>query len=115
MFTLKWSPQAADAYEKLRAAARKASASRIEDGSAKSSKQEGLVKQIDKALKHLSSNLKHPGLNTHKYSSIRDPSGKGREVFEAYAQNDAPSAYRVFWCYGPNKDEITVLAITPHP
>jgi hypothetical protein len=41
-----------------------------------------------------------------------DPAAK---VFEAYAQNKTPGAYRVFWCYGPEQGEITVIAITPHP
>jgi hypothetical protein len=38
-------------------------------------------------------------------------------VFEAYAQNRTPGAYRIFWCYGPDKDkgDITITAITPHP
>jgi hypothetical protein len=26
-----------------------------------------------------------------------------------------PGAYLVFWCYGREKNEITVPAITPHP
>ena len=37
------------------------------------------------------------------------------EIFEAYAENNTPAAYRIFWYYGPNKKEITILAITPHP
>jgi hypothetical protein len=34
---------------------------------------------------------------------------------EAYVENKTPAAFRVFWCYGPNRDELTILAITPHP
>jgi len=41
-----------------------------------------------------------------------DPQAK---VFEAYVQNRTPGAYRVFWCYGPEPIQITVIAITPHP
>ena len=26
-----------------------------------------------------------------------------------------PGACRTFWCYGPAKREITIIAITPHP
>ena len=115
MFTLRWSPEARSNYDGVKEAADKASASRLGDRKAKSSRQEGLLKQINKTLQHLSDNPKHPGLCTHKYSSLRDPSGKSREVFEAYAQNDTPRAYRVFWCYGTSRGEITILAITPHP
>lgn len=39
----------------------------------------------------------------------------GEEIFEAYAENNTPAAYRIFWYYGPNKDNITILVITAHP
>jgi hypothetical protein len=66
-----------------------------------------------KALGYLETNPRHPSLNTHKYSSLRGSSGE--EVFEAYVENKTPAAYRIFWCYGPDKKQITILAITPHP
>lgn len=75
----------------------------------------GLVKQIKKALGFLQANPKHPSLNTHPYDSIEHPFNPGEKVFEAYAQNNTPSAYRIFWCYGPDKKQITIIAITPHP
>jgi hypothetical protein len=70
-------------------------------------------KKVLKTLGLMEINLRHPSLNTHKYDSI---SGfNGEEVFEAYVENKTPVAFRVFWCYGPNRDELTILAITPHP
>ena len=39
----------------------------------------------------------------------------GIKVFEAYAENKTPQAYRVFWHYGHKKSEITIIAITSHP
>ena len=68
---------------------------------------------VRKALAYLETNPRHPGLNTHKFTSLAGP--KGEDVFEAYAENKTSSAYRIFWFYGPEKKEITVLAITPHP
>jgi len=41
--------------------------------------------------------------------------GSHGKIFEAYVQNRTPEAYRVFWCYGPGKAQITVSAITEHP
>ena len=70
-------------------------------------------KAIYKAVALLSENPRHPGLQTHIYSSIKGPSGA--KVFEAYAQQNTPSAYRIFFCYGPDKKEITIFAIIPHP
>ena len=71
------------------------------------------LKAVNKALALLEFNPRHPGLNTHKFTSMRAPNGE--DVFEAYAENNTPGAYRIFWCYGPGKEVITVLAITPHP
>lgn len=74
-----------------------------------------LVKQIKKSLGYLQTNPRHPSLNTHEYSSIPHPFDLKEKVFEAYAQNNTPSAYRIFWCYGPEKKQIAIIAITPHP
>ena len=75
----------------------------------------GLVKQIKKSLGHLQTNPKHPSLKTHTYDSIDHPWRVKEKVFEAYAQNNTPAAYRIFWCYGPDKKQITIIAITAHP
>jgi hypothetical protein len=75
----------------------------------------GLVKQIKKTLAYLQTNPRHPSLNTHVFTAFENPYDKEDKVFEAYAQNKTPGAYRVFWCYGPEKSQITILAITPHP
>lgn len=66
-----------------------------------------------KAIRLLAGNPRHPGLQSHEYTSLTGP--EGQKVFEAYAEQATPAAYRVFWCYGPAQDQITVLAITPHP
>lgn len=76
-----------------------------------SSKEE--LKAVRKAMGFMETNLRHPGLKTHKYFSLKGPDGE--EVFEAYAQNQTPGAYRIFWYYGPGKGEISIAAIVPHP
>lgn len=70
-------------------------------------------KAVRKALGYLETNQRHPSLNTHKYSTFSGPNGE--EVFEAYAENKTPAAYRIFWYYGPERKQITIIAITPHP
>ncbi len=84
-------------------------------GKTKSSKQESLFKQVAKAVRQLGADPRHNSLNTHEYDSLPNPVNPGEKVFEAYAQNSTPGAYRVFWCYGPERGEITIIAITPHP
>ena len=114
-FTLRWTHQARERYDALRDAARKARATREATGRTKSSRQEGLFRQVRKTLRLLAENPRHPGLQTHAYHSLQNPFDAKAKVFEAYAQQHTPGAYRVFWCYGPGEGEITVLAITPHP
>ena len=70
-------------------------------------------KAVNAALGKLQIDPRHPGLRTHKFSERHAPDSS--EIFEAYAENNTPGAYRVFWHYGPGKDVITILAITPHP
>ena len=71
------------------------------------------LKAVRKALALLETNPRHPGLSTHKFTSLRGPDGE--DVFEAYAESKTPAAYRIFWIYGPEQGEITVIAITSHP
>lgn len=71
------------------------------------------LRSVRKALGLLETNQRHPSLQTHKYESLKGP--RGEEVFEAYAENRTPAAYRIFWFYGPGKNEITIIAVTPHP
>ena len=84
---------------------------RLED----SPRQAGLVKQIKKTLGFLQTNPRHPSLQTHAFHSLEHPYDPDEKVFEAYVQRQTPAAYRLFWCYGPEKGRITVIAITPHP
>lgn len=80
----------------------------------------GLNKQVLKTLGLLELNPRHPGLQTHEYTSLAGANGE--RVWEAYAQNNTPGAYRVFFHYGPDEGAgkkripvLTIVAITPHP
>ena len=72
-----------------------------------------LYKQLGKAMALLSSNPKHPGLNSHEITSLS--SRYGMKVFESYLENNTPKAGRIFWVYGPNKKDITIIGLEPHP
>jgi hypothetical protein len=71
------------------------------------------LKKIRKCLGLLESNPRHPGLETHEFRSMLG--AQGEKVWEAYVENNTPSAWRVFWHYGPEAAMITIIAITPHP
>jgi hypothetical protein len=68
---------------------------------------------VKKALQFLSRNPRHPGLHTHEFTSLNGP--KGEKIFEAYAEQATPAAYRILRYYGPNEKQITIISITPHP
>ena len=114
-FTLVWLEESADTFHELQEAVLKSLENRQKSKKTKASKQEGLFKQIVKCVELLQANPRHPGLKTHEYNSIENPYDPEMKVFEAYVQNRTPGAYRIFWCYGPKKGEITIIAITPHP
>ena len=115
MFTVKWTPEAQAAYDRLKAKAEASLVARKKKAKPKTSKDEGLFKQVHKTARLLASNPRHPGLATHEFHSLPHPYDARQKVFEVYAQSRTPGAYRVFWCYGPGKKEITIIAITPHP
>lgn len=72
------------------------------------------LKAVRKALGLLQTNPQHPGLNVHPFKG--EPCPHGDTLFEAYAQNRTPGAYRIFFCYVPaQRGRILVVAITPHP
>ncbi len=72
-----------------------------------------ILKAVRKTLALMELNLRHPSLNTHEFQSLKGPNGQ--KIFEAYAQQNTPGAYRIFWYYGPQENQLTIIAITPHP
>ena len=97
MFELHWTDEAKKIYSNLKSDA----------------SQERRYKDVKKTLTYLQTDLRHPSLETHEFRSIDGPNGE--KVFEAYAQQKTPAAYRIFWFYGPSRGKITILTITAHP
>lgn len=97
MFELYWSDKAKDNYTFLKTDASK----------------EKRYKAVKKAIKQLAKNPKYPGLHSHQIDIFKGP--EGEKIFESYAENDTPGAYRIFWYYGPGKGIITIFLIVAHP
>ena len=110
-----WTEDADSQFRALQAAATASLLNRQKNRKAKAARAEGLFKQIEKCVRLLLDNPRRPGLKTHEYVSIEHPYDNKSKVFEAYVQNQTPGAYRLFLCYGAQKGEITIIAITPHP
>ena len=82
------------------------------DGSA-NKKEEKLRKQMGKAMWLLSQDPRHPGLRSHEIPPLS--ARYGTKVWESYLENDTPGAGRIFWVYGPDQGQITVIGLEPHP
>lgn len=75
--------------------------------------EEKFFKKLVKALNYLQENPRHNSLASHE---IDDLTRKfGLKIFQSYLENNTPAAGRIFWAYGPDKGDITILAIEPHP
>ena len=97
LFELVWADTAKETYNLLKTNA----------------SQKKQYKAVEKTIKLLAKNPRHPSLQTHPFMSLQGPNKE--KVFEAYAEQKTPAAYRVFWYYGPVRGIITIFAITPHP
>lgn len=72
------------------------------------------LKKVRKALRLLEQvGPRHPGLHSHDYQSVPGPGGA--TLWESYVENKTPSAWRVWWIYGPVDGQITIVTIGPHP
>lgn len=78
-----------------------------------SKKDAQLYKKLGKTLKMISTNPRHPGLQSHEIEILTKR--YGMKVWQSYIENNTPGAGRVFWVYGPNKNDITIIGIEPHP
>ena len=72
-----------------------------------------VLKAVYKTLAFMQENLRHPSLNAHEFRRLKGPNGE--KVFEVYAQQNTPGAYRILWYYGPEKGIISIIGIVPHP
>ena len=72
-----------------------------------------LYKKLGKTFALIASNPRYQSLETHE----RDALSKryGMKVWQSYVENNTPAARRVFWVYGPNQNDITIIGVEPHP
>ena len=97
MFELEWTDEAKEVYNRLKG----------------NPSQKIRYNAVKKTLKYLSKNPHHNSLQTHPFLSLEGPNRE--KVFEAYAQQNTPAAYRVFWYYGSKRGTIVLLTNPAHP
>lgn len=55
----------------------------------------------------------YPGLQTHEIVPLSKR--YGLKVWQSYLENKTSDAMRMYWVYGPNQQEITIIGLEPHP
>lgn len=49
----------------------------------------------------------------HSISSLTER--YGMKVWKSYLENNNSKARRMFWVYGPNREDITIIGLDLHP
>ena len=76
-------------------------------------KEELLYSKWGNALRKLSENPTYPSLKSHEIEPLSRR--YGMRVWQSYLENKKSGAMRMFWVYGPNQQEITIIGLEPHP
>lgn len=74
---------------------------------------ERLYKKWGSALKKLAADPFYPSLQTHEIPPLSKR--YGMKVWQSYLENKTSGAMRMFWVYGPDNQEITIIGLEPHP
>lgn len=74
---------------------------------------EELYMKWGKALKKLSSDPFYPSLHTHEIEPLSRR--YGMKVWQSYLENRNSKARRMYWVYGLNQKDITIVGLEPHP
>ncbi|SLM11175.1 conserved hypothetical protein [uncultured spirochete] len=69
--------------------------------------------KMGKAMGLLSNNPKHPALHSHEIEALSRR--YGQKVWQSYLENKKSGAGRMYWVYGPEQNEITIIGLEPHP
>ena len=78
-----------------------------------SKKDEELYMKWGSALKKLSVDPMYPSLHTHEIEPLSRR--YGMKVWQSYLENKTSKARRMYWVYGPDKKDITIIGLEPHP
>ena len=75
--------------------------------------EERFFRRFVKALGYLAANPRHNSLASHEIEELSRQ--HGFKIFQSYLENRTSAAGRIFWAYGPDRGDLTVLAVEPHP
>lgn len=72
-----------------------------------------LYSKFGKAMRLISNDPHHPGLKTHEITALSNR--YGMKVCQSYPENKTAGAGRIYWVYGPERNDITIIGLAPHP
>lgn len=72
-----------------------------------------LYKKMGKAMAFLANDPKHPGLHSHEIGALSRRYGV--KVWQSNIENKTSGAGRIYWIYGPAKNDITIIGLELHP
>lgn len=72
-----------------------------------------LYKKLVKTIRLLEENPFYNSLETHEIDELTER--YGMKVWQSYMENRKPKASRIYWVYGPDKKDITIIGLEPHP
>ena len=78
-----------------------------------SKKELSLYNKWGKALRLLSQDPSYPSLHTHDIEPLTKR--YGIKVWQSYLENNTSRAMRMYWVYGPDRQDITIIGLEPHP
>ena len=78
-----------------------------------SKKELSLYNKWGKAMRLLSQDPSYPSLHTHDIEPLTK--GYGVKVWQSYLENNTSRAMRMYWVYGPDRQDITIIGLEPHP
>lgn len=78
-----------------------------------SKKELSLYNKWGKAMRLLSQDPSYPSLHTHDIEPLTKR--YGIKVWQSYLENNTSHAMRMYWVYGPDRQDITIIGLEPHP
>ena len=64
-------------------------------------------------MRLLSQDPSYPSLHTHDIEPLTKRYGV--KVWQSYLENNTSCAMRMYWVYGPDRQDITIIGLEPHP
>jgi hypothetical protein len=70
-------------------------------------------KKVLRTIEMIATDHRHTSLASHRYELLDRVWGEA--IWQSYVEQGTPSAWRMWWYFGPDTGTITIIAVGPHP